>query len=657
MSLFNRLKVWTFLEVVKSKDINAEFDNIINHMSATFISGVSSTVLQMQLQTDPGTVGNENLAITMADEITELRFVIARILGEPLWYQSPAISLADVQTALNSAIGLPRNRIVSGKTTGTSIAPDFLVPTGTGLTVTVKATSLIPFVVFINGTQYSYTSDIVSPSLTPAPSTNNTAAINSAIFAGERWTKLMGEQDSFIPITAAGTNVVNKTNALAAFKNPNGGNEYFMARVLSATALAQAYRGYFVDAGGFPMKRDILNNSDVLELMSMAYVFITTAGALDVTYNEPVYSGTAPSTPIAGDYWFDIVADEWNKFNGTAFQSANATLIGKAIMDTTDCVGARSDDFFSIYTNQNSVDIYRSDNTTLQSNKAISNVSVYGRGLTIKSLLQWSYPADLDTGLSAADQEWYAYLTENGDEVISDEHPYNRFGDLKNWYHPNQSWLCVGGAFVGAISTFGTTGQFFAPSVISFSRMQPEDMPGEIKTDVSIWNVLLPRQGLVPLDATVQVWGSKSLFFRAWSFMGNAMGDGSSITDTEFFAMPAANGYFMRNFDPASTIDQDAAVSRLAFDAGGNTGAMVGTIEQDAIQSHGHKKYYHLQATPGATDGGIESGIPGLNTALVADDVVRQPIDTYGGGSGVRGVLISQETRAINLMVGIWMKV
>ena len=647
--LFNRLKIWAFEEVLKSQDLNDEFNNIINNLGPATISSYSSTVMQMQIQTDPGELNSENLPISLANEITDLRFVIARITGETYWYESAPISLVQANNILNDAIGLPQNRIVSGLTTGRSSAPCYLVPSGSGLSVTLKASPSHPFICVINGTQYEFTSDIVLTGLTPAPSSQNTATVNGDFFtacAGERWTRLSGEQQDQLSIASAGTNITNKVGFVIALQNPNSLNEIFVSRLVDSGSISNAYRGYFFDSTGTPIPRDILNNGDVLNLLSLAYIFITTAGTLDVTYNEPQYNGTAPSTPATGDYWFDESTSQWMKYSGTMFTVANATLVGLAASNTTTTIGARSEDFFNVYSRINSM-LLEGGGTSLAISTLTASASVYGTQMSFKNALEWDYPSSLDTGLTATDQEWYAYLTEKGNTVISDQHPYDRFGDLKGWYHPYESWLCVAGFFVGAAGPFGTTGQIFSPSLYSFSCVNPEDMPGQIAMDLSFFRVGRPRGGYIPLDGTVQGYGSRALYHRLYSFIGTCCGDGSAISDTNFFTLPTANGYFPRFYDPTAGTDGG---SRTGFDAGGNTGFALGTVEADQNLTHDHVAY------AGHSGSGSENRI--------APDSPSPP--TGGGGSFVTvtnsltsGIQSSggNESRPYNFMVGIWLKV
>ena len=66
--LFSRAKVWGSTEVVKAADLNAEFDNVITNFIPSKIDDYSQNVAEMQKKTDPGELGTESLATTMAAE-------------------------------------------------------------------------------------------------------------------------------------------------------------------------------------------------------------------------------------------------------------------------------------------------------------------------------------------------------------------------------------------------------------------------------------------------------------------------------------------------------------------------------------------------------------------------------------------------------------
>lgn len=57
------------------------------------IDDYSVGVTEMRTVTDPGGVGTESLATTLAGELERLRFTINQIKGTTQWYEDPATTL------------------------------------------------------------------------------------------------------------------------------------------------------------------------------------------------------------------------------------------------------------------------------------------------------------------------------------------------------------------------------------------------------------------------------------------------------------------------------------------------------------------------------------------------------------------------------------
>jgi len=101
MALFSRIKAsWTTNENVTNTDLDAEINNLIDHYAAAYVIGHSTNVAQMKEQTNPGALGTEVLAASVAEEIEAIRFVLARALGVDYWFQAPVKSLAAGQYEL-----------------------------------------------------------------------------------------------------------------------------------------------------------------------------------------------------------------------------------------------------------------------------------------------------------------------------------------------------------------------------------------------------------------------------------------------------------------------------------------------------------------------------------------------------------------------------
>lgn len=92
--LFSRLKTWSALENLTDEELNAEVNNIIQNFVPQMMDDYSANVSQMQTQTTPGSVGSESLAVSLAEEIERIRYMLALITGKTYWYQAPDRSLA-----------------------------------------------------------------------------------------------------------------------------------------------------------------------------------------------------------------------------------------------------------------------------------------------------------------------------------------------------------------------------------------------------------------------------------------------------------------------------------------------------------------------------------------------------------------------------------
>lgn len=88
---------------------NADHQNHVDNEIPTMMDDYSLSSGQMQTNTDPGEVGTESLATSLAGELERMRFAIKEIKGTAQWYEtagaslSPAIVAIAVNTTLTSA--------------------------------------------------------------------------------------------------------------------------------------------------------------------------------------------------------------------------------------------------------------------------------------------------------------------------------------------------------------------------------------------------------------------------------------------------------------------------------------------------------------------------------------------------------------------------
>jgi len=346
------------------------------------------------------------------------------------------------------------NAIVSGKTRTGSGQPDFLRASGSGASMTILATAT-PLQITANSITVTVSADIAVSSLTTAPTTSNTCAVNDASLSGQESSKYTGEHEAKpITISGAGSEITNRIGQYVCLK---ASSEYMLAFVESATKLRTVMRGFFFDSSGNPIVRETLTNGETLTLMSLGWVFLDANGTtVDVSYKSPVYSAIEPSSPVTDDYWFDQVNLVWKRYDGSAFQSVDRMLIGVVVIDSTNCVAARAFDFSKSYSDMIEIEVETDTSTTIRTKAARNAISVYGRQSGyFGGQVKWDITAHLESGLTeSADKTYYLYITETGAPKIAVERPYDRLHDLRGWYHPYHSWRYVGVAYNDGSSNF-----------------------------------------------------------------------------------------------------------------------------------------------------------------------------------------------------------
>lgn len=475
-SLQSRVKTWVSGEDVVYSDLNAEFDNVLQAMQPLLMDDYSTNTAQMQVQTDPGEVGTESLATTLAGELARIRFMLAELSGETNWYESPPASLNDLVNAVGT--GLLDNRIASGRTRSGSEFPAFLVPDGTARTIKVDGAPT-PFVYYIDGIQYTISTDVTLTGLTAAPASNNTCLVNDGNASSQEWTKYAGENGTEIPVDNMGSEITGLVGKFAAFKI---GTEYFIAFVKSTTVLSKVLRGYFFDSTDVPFPRVAYADNATITLQKLTWIFARADGTITATYTNPTWSDDEPVSPAQGDYWFDTSAGTWKRFDVSSFISATATLVGVCIQTTSATIGARSYEFFRSWDPLNTVEVFPESNSQVKSRYPGAEISVWGNTYRFeRNLITWDMTLDLDSGVTeASGTTYYFYLTETGDKIISNIRPYDRNEDLRGWYHPHQSWRCVGFAYNNGSSNLIDIESYFRryPSV---TWLTPQTATSEIE--------------------------------------------------------------------------------------------------------------------------------------------------------------------------------
>lgn len=624
--LYSRVKTWVSTEDVTYSDLNAEFDNVLTNFVPLMMDDYSTNVAQMQVQTSPGSVGSESLATTLAGELARIRYMLKTITGETYWYTSPDSDIATISNLFGA--NLSSNRLTSGRVAATSSQPLFLIASGTARTITLDGTPT-NFAYTVNSTSYTISSDVTLTSLTAAPSSNNTCLIDDANAAGEEWTKYIGEDGTEFVVDTMGTEILALIGKLAGFKIVSGANtEYFIAEVISATKLAKARRGFFFDSADAAIPRIAFSNNDTITLMKLTWVFAKTDGTLTATYNQPTWSKDEPSSPSNGDYWFDLDNQTWKLYNVNSFTSAGATLVGICLQDATATVAARSFEFFKNYSSDNTVEVGYYSTTQVRSRWIGATASVWGESFKNEyGYYIWDITTDLDTGVTeAASTYYYAYLTDAGDEVISNIRPMDRVEDLGGYYHPHKSWRCLGWFYNDASSNIVDVESYF-------TRYKSTEIAPASAGTVSTTIEVVPR--IIPVSAGSAVtqylppaaaWRGQVITFIKTSsgfnpvtidgFGSEIIGTGTAVTTTLYSQGETldllSNGtsvYVVKRYIPATWVNHGSNVISAT------TGASKGTVTTDnfwyrRVGDSLEARVEYTQTVAGTCNGNLLWGIP-----------------------------------------------
>lgn len=464
-----------------------------------------------------------------------------------------------------SQITSPQNRLVSGKVRTTSNQPAFITPNGAAASFIVygSATNLV---YDVNSTQVTISTDITKSSLTTAPAANNTCLVNDTAAADQEDTKTWGEidhpQGKKITIDTVGSEISALVGKWAAFSIAGVGTEYMLAFVESATTLSNCKRGFFYGSTLNPVNRTGFSNNDTITLLSLGWVFAEDNGTtIDVSYRNPTWSFTSPSSPATGDYWYDLANNTWYRYDGATFQIIDRTLIGMVILDTANCIGARCIDFYANHSDELDMMISVSTNSVVRSIGIDKTVTVMGnRFLFPTSQLSWDITTDLATSVdmyNATEQSstiYYLYIKDTGDTVISDISPYHR-PDLKGKYHPHNPWRCVGEAKNDGSSNFVIAGSWKKRKIYSrYSSVSGQSINDNTTTIVDFETLYSDVESLVTTGATwkwyAPVTGTVRLSHRnnfnsktyavSDSMEADVYKNGSYLTQTHYHLIEAA---------------------------------------------------------------------------------------------------------------------
>lgn len=353
-------------------------------------------------------------------------------------------------------ITAPPNRVVSGAIRSTSDFPDYLRPAGSSASFTVLglATTLE---LDVNGIVAEITTDIVKGSLTVAPVANNTCLINDVGLTGQDTTRFLGENGTGITVDGMGSELSGKVGEFVALLNQTT-NEIIYCRIVSTTRLDHARRGFCFDSSGNPVAAGVLLNNDVLQILSLGFIFADKdAVSIDVTYSNPAIGGDQPLSPQTGDYWYDLAANVWKRYSGSSFVEIDRTYIGMAVIDTANCIGTRPEYFSKSFADNNTLKVSLKNIDVVVADVADFLVSINGKDKRFDfSFFQWAAATDFESGFTRVqDRNYWLYITEDGKPIISGYKPYDVRGFLRGWYHPYESWRAVAQIFNNSSHEFG----------------------------------------------------------------------------------------------------------------------------------------------------------------------------------------------------------
>lgn len=453
--LWDIFKVWNDDDTLTAEDLNESMEIIQENSIASQLEGTSTlnnvpnnSLMDAQEAPYPNSV--RNYAASIADEIKQLRFIIAQLLGLTEWYLPPSVNLATVSseltTLLNQSTGaaVPSGRIISGYVDANR-QPNFLIAVSGQAQVKVLGTS-VPLSYYVGGLPYSLTADKTQGSLQLGPSSSNTATVVAA---------LTTSQAPFVALSSPGTAFTSRAGQICAFQI---GSEIFVGRLNSnATLIESCYRAYLFDTTGIVIPAVSHSSSVSITILGMNWVFIDTNQSIITTQHNPTFASIAPSSPSTGDYWYDFLTSQWMVYGGAAWAQSNVVLLGYVVTNTSGAVATRSFDAYRNYSSTNTLQIQIIDSTDLSSASLSDEaqiVSSYGGTFRANPGIGflWS-TSSLDTGSSFANSSaYYLYIDDQGKPWVSLIDPVDRTSELFGQYHPSKPWRCVG---IFCVDAFG----------------------------------------------------------------------------------------------------------------------------------------------------------------------------------------------------------
>ena len=113
---------------------NADHVNHVTNHNPSQMGGYSDSVAEMQNAVNPGGLGTEQLATSLAEELSHLRFVIARLMGTTHWYEAPVTSLATIGGGIPLSLAFAATPLTLRRTENDTTAREYeSVQSGSGV--------------------------------------------------------------------------------------------------------------------------------------------------------------------------------------------------------------------------------------------------------------------------------------------------------------------------------------------------------------------------------------------------------------------------------------------------------------------------------------------------------------------------------------------
>jgi hypothetical protein len=317
-----------------------------------------------------------------------------------------------------------------------------------------------PFSFFINGVLTKIEEDITFNPLPADFAYEQTGTGNIAtVAANKEETRFMGENDTVIEITQtpdkpltdfAGAYV--QFSIFATGQDVEKGFGYLEHINGDSFVLKNCYRGYFESESQVEHMRKTLATGNLVSVNKIAYVFLTSGcmAPSDIYYKSTVFYGAVPpENPYDGQFYFstdDTYGDafSWYEFqSGSGWQQIAVIPVCIVVYDPDTTIRYfKVFDFFRF--REFNAPVYleeRAERTIGIRYPTSAALNINGRLLDsglIRNQDDWYinvYPV--------SDRWYYLYIQPSGRKTFSINAPYARY-DLKGYYHPHYSYLCVG---------------------------------------------------------------------------------------------------------------------------------------------------------------------------------------------------------------------